>query len=193
VEREEAHVTSRSVNPKQYGRFLSEIFDEWVQRDVGKVFVQGFDSALASWLGLQVGVCVFQETCGTALVLEHNGDLYACDHFVNAQHRLGNILETPMVEMVNSPRQRKFGLDKRDMLPTCCRKCEVLFACQGECPRNRFVKTPDGKEGVNYLCEGYRMFFQHIDQPMRKMAEYLRQGRAAAEIMETNKGVETDR
>jgi uncharacterized protein len=119
-----------------------------------------------------------------SLVLEHNGDLYSCDHFVEPGHRLGNILEKPMVELVYSSRQRQFGLDKRDRLPAYCQACEVRFACQGECPRNRFIRTPIGNEkGLNYLCEGYRDFFQHIDLPMHRMADLLRQGRAAAEIM----------
>jgi uncharacterized protein len=177
-------VSKRSVGSRQYGLFLIDIFDEWLHRDVGTVFVQMFDSALASWCGLPANVCVFQETCGLSLVLEHNGDLYSCDHFVEPGHRLGNILEKPMLEMVTSVHQRQFGLAKRDRLPAYCRVCEVRFACQGECPRNRFIKTPGGEEdGLNYLCAGYRLFFQHIDQPMRRMADLLRLGLAPAEIM----------
>jgi uncharacterized protein len=177
-------VSGRSVESRQYGLFLIDIFDEWLQRDVGTVFVQIFDSALASWCGLPANVCVFQETCGLSLILEHNGDLYSCDHFVEPGYRLGNILEKPMLEMVTSVQQRQFGLAKRDRLPAYCRACEVRFACQGECPRNRFIKTPGGEEGgLNYLCAGHRLFFQHIDQPMRRMADLLRLGRAPAEIM----------
>jgi uncharacterized protein len=178
-------VSARSVEPEQYGQFLIDIFDDWVRHDVGSVFVQAFDSALASWYGVPASVCIFQETCGLALVLEHNGDLYSCDHFVESAYCLGNILETPMAELVSLPRQRQFGLDKRDRLPAVCRSCDVRFACHGECPRNRFLKTPDGREdGWNYLCAGYKLFFHHVDQPMRSMANFLRQGRVPAEIMQ---------
>jgi len=176
-------VTHRSVRPKQYGRFLIDVFEEWVRRDVGTVFVQIFDMALANWYGEPAGVCVFQETCGLALALEHNGDLYACDHYVEPDYRLGNILETPMVDLVASERQRRFGRDKRDSLPRYCRECDVRFACHGECPRNRIVKTPDGEPGLNYLCAGLKLFLHHVDRPMRLMANLLRQNRAPAEIM----------
>ncbi len=177
-------VSPRSVQPAAFGRFLVEVFDEWVMRDVGQIFVQTFDAALASWVGLPPSLCIFQETCGLSLVLEHNGDIYACDHFVDPAHRLGNILDTPLQALVNSSRQRRFGLEKRDRLPATCRTCNVRFACQGECPRNRFIKTPGEAEGLNYLCAGYQLFFRHIDAPMRRMAGLLRQGRAAAEIMQ---------
>jgi uncharacterized protein len=176
-------VTHRSVKPKQYGRFLIGVFEEWVRRDVGRVFVQMFDLALANWYGEPAGVCVFQETCGLAPALEHNGDLYACDHYVEPDYRLGNILETPMIELVASERQLEFGRDKRDTLPKYCRECDVRFACHGECPRNRFVKTPGGEPGLNYLCAGLKLFFHHVDRPMRMMADLLRQNRAPAEIM----------
>ena len=171
VEREGALVSQRSVKPEEYGRFLNAVFDEWLQRDVGRVFVQMFDSTLASWCSLPANVCVFQETCGLALALEHNGDLYSCDHFVEPGFRLGNILESSMVSMVNSARQRQFGLEKRELLPAICQSCDVRFACHGECPRNRFMRSPDGEEGLNYLCEGYQLFFRHVDGPMRRMAE----------------------
>jgi uncharacterized protein len=176
-------VTRRSVKPRQFGRFLIDIFEEWVRRDVGQVFVQIFDAALANWAGAPPGVCVFHETCGLALALEHNGDLYACDHFVEPDYRLGNILETPMSELVASDQQRRFGRAKRDTLPAHCRRCAVRFACHGGCPRNRFRKTPAGEPGLNYLCAGYKLFFQHVDRPMRIMADLLRQQRAPAEIM----------
>ena len=177
-----ALVTERSVGAEQFGRFLSAIFDEWVRRDVGKVFVQTFDVALGSWLG-QHNLCIVSPTCGNALALEHNGDLYSCDHFIEPDYRLGNILETPMAELVDSPRQRTFGRDKYDSLPKYCRECEVLFACYGECPRNRFISTPDGDPGLNYLCAGYKLFFSHIRKPMTVMANLLRQGRFADEVM----------
>jgi uncharacterized protein len=175
-------VTERSVKPEQYGRFLITIFDEWVRRDVGKVFVQSFDAALANWIG-QPSLCIFSPTCGKALALEHNGDVYACDHFVEPAFLLGNIQETHMLDLVSSDQQKKFGQDKYDKLPQYCRQCEVQFACYGECPRNRFIHTPDGEPGLNYLCAGYKLFFKHIDRPMRIMADLLRRGRYADEVM----------
>jgi uncharacterized protein len=175
-------VTERSVKPEQYGHFLIAIFDEWLRRDVGKVFVQSFDAALANWIG-QPSLCIFQPTCGNALALEHNGDLYSCDHFVEPAFLLGNIQESHLIELVASDQQRKFGQDKWDSLPKYCRECEVLFACYGECPRNRFIHTPDGEPGLNYLCAGYKLFFNHINRPMRIMAELLRRGRYADEVM----------
>jgi uncharacterized protein len=177
-------VTERSVKPQQFGTFLISIFDEWVRRDVGKVYVTTFDVALGSWLG-QHNLCIVAPTCGNSLVLEHNGDVYSCDHFVEPDYRLGNIEETPLATLVSSRRQREFGRAKYDTLPKYCRECPVLFACYGECPRNRFLRTPDGEEGLNYLCAGYKAFFTHIDRPMRKMAELVRQGRYADEIMGT--------
>ena len=176
-------VTDRSVTAEQWGRFLTTVFDEWVTRDVGRVFVQHFDAALASWAGAPPAVCIFSPTCGTALALEHNGDLYSCDHFVEPDYLLGNILDTPIIELVSSDAQRQFGLNKRDTLPQYCQECPVRFACHGECPKNRFVETPTGESGLNYLCAGYRAFFAHIDQPMRQMTALLRQGRAPAEVM----------
>ena len=176
-------VTGRSVRPERYGDFLIGVFDEWVRRDVGEVFVQIFDVSLANWVGESPGICVFSPTCGGALVMEHNGDVYSCDHFVEPNYLLGNIMETPMLELVTSHAQRKFGRDKLDALPTYCRECEVLFACHGTCPKNRFTKTPEGEPGLNYLCAGYKAFFKHIDRPMNIMAELLRRDRAPAEIM----------
>ncbi len=175
-------VTARSVTPEQWGRFLTSVFDEWVRHDVGRVFVQMFESALASWCKLPASMCIFAETCGNALALEHNGDLYSCDHYVEPEFRLGNIKEQHMVELVASEQQRAFGAAKRDTLPRYCRECEVRFACNGECPRNRFAVTPDGEPGLNYLCEGYKAFFTHVDAPMRIMADLLRHGRDAAEV-----------
>ena len=183
-------LTSRSITGKQYGDFLIAIFDEWVHRDVGRVFVQIFDTALGRWLGAPGGLCVFQETCGKALVMEHNGDLYSCDHFVEPRHLLGNILETPLIELVGSEQQLKFGLNKKASLPRYCRECPVLFACNGGCPKNRTDLTPDGEAGLNHLCKGYKAFFTHIDQPMRMMAGLLRQGHPAAEIMKIYYGKE---
>jgi uncharacterized protein len=175
-------VTGRTVRPEQYGEFLIAIFEEWVRRDVGKVFVQMFDVALASWVGMHT-LCVFSPTCGNALALEHNGDLYSCDHFVEPDYLLGNIRDTHLAELVASQRQRQFGQDKQDSLPAYCRDCEVRFACHGGCPKDRFITTPDGEPGLNYLCAGYKMFFHHIDGPMRGMADLIRRGRYADEIM----------
>ncbi len=177
-------VSTRSVKPDQFGTFLIDIFEEWVHHDVGRVFIQTFEAALASWCHLPASLCIFQEGCGSSLVLEHNGDLYACDHFVEPGYRLGNILEIPITQLVCSSQQRQFGLNKHERLPTACRECKVLFACHGECPRNRFVRSLDGKEeGLNYLCSGYKQFFQHVDRLMRFMSELLRQGRSPAEVM----------
>jgi len=176
-------VTERSVDPDAWGRFLTEIFDEWITRDVGTVFVRAFDDALAAWVGVPGGSCIVAETCGNALALEHNGDLYSCDHFVEPSYLLGNIRQTHLVELVASPRQRAFGDAKRDTLPRYCRECPVRFACHGECPKNRFITTPDGEPGLNYLCAGYRAFLTHADGPMRLMASLLRDGRFADEVM----------
>jgi serine-type anaerobic sulfatase-maturating enzyme len=176
-------VTGRSVSPEQFGRFLIDVFEEWVRRNVGEMYVQMFDVALANWFGEPPGLCIHSETCGLALALEHTGDLYCCDHFVEPAYRLGNIRETHMLELVSSPRQRQFGLDKRERLPRYCLDCDVRFACHGGCPKDRFVSTPDGDPGLNYLCAGYKAFFHHVDAPMRFMCEQLRRGGAPAEIM----------
>lgn len=175
-------VTERSVDPEAWGRFLITVFDEWVTHDVGEVFVSHFDAALASWLGVPPALCIFRETCGDALALEHNGDVYSCDHFVEPDHLLGNITTTHLVELVASPQQRRFGEAKRAGLPAHCRACEVRFACNGECPKNRFTLTPDGEPSLNYLCAGYKAFFGHIDGLMRAMADLLRAGRSASEV-----------
>ena len=142
-----------------------------------------FDVALANWYGEPGGLCVFQPTCGGALAMEHNGDVYSCDHFVEEGYKLGNITETPMAELVASPAQRKFGQDKLDTLPQFCLDCDVRFACHGACPKDRFIRTPDGEPGLNYLCGGYKAFFHHVDEPMRAMSALLRQGRAPSELM----------
>ncbi len=182
-ERESA-VTPWSVEAEQYGNFLCAIFDEWVRQDVGKAFVQLFDVALGNWMGLGSSLCVFAEKCGAAVAIEHNGDLYSCDHYVYPRWKLGNVMDQSLGAMVNSPRQVKFGNDKSDSLPQYCRKCEVRFACNGECPKHRFIQTPDGEWGLNYLCAGYKMFFNHIDPHMKTMASLLRNNEAPARIME---------
>jgi uncharacterized protein len=178
-------VSQRSVLPEQYGSFLCAIFDEWVRHDVGRIFVQTFEATLRNWLRMGAsGMCVFNETCGTGLALEHNGDLYSCDHFVEPDYLLGNIGEQHMIELVALPRQLKFGQDKRDALPCYCLACDVRFACHGECPKNRFIETPDGEPGLNYLCTGLRNFLHHVDFPMKVMAGLIRRGREAKEVME---------
>ena len=179
-----SHVTEWSVEAEQYGNFLCAIFDEWVRNDVGKRFVQLFDTALGNWLGLGSSLCVFAEKCGAALAIEHNGDLYSCDHYVYPQHQLGNVLNQSLGAMLNSPQQIKFGNDKLDALPKFCRECEVRFACNGECPKHRFIQTPDGEDGLNYLCPAYKMFFNHIDPHMKTMGRLLQNQRAPAEIMD---------
>jgi uncharacterized protein len=181
---EGSFVTDRTVAAKQYGRFLIDVFEEWVRRDVGEVYVQMFDVALANWVGEPPGLCVHSETCGSALALEHTGDLYSCDHFVEPRFRLGNIKEEHMLELVASQQQVQFGLDKRDTLPQYCLDCDVRFACHGGCPKDRFIQTPTGDPGLNFLCAGFKDFFHHVDGPMRIMGELLHQNRAPSEIVQ---------
>ena len=176
-------VTPESVDASQYGDFLCAIFNEWVRQDVGQVFVQLFDVALGNWMGLGSSLCVFAEKCGSALAIEHNGDLYSCDHYVYPQYRLGNILNQSLGAMAHSRQQSQFGQDKLASLPRYCRTCEVRFACHGECPKHRFLTTPGGEPGLNYLCPAYKQFFRHIDPYMNTMGQLLNEGRAAAEIM----------
>lgn len=180
----EEQVTPWSVPPDAFGAFLVDIFDEWVRQDVGKVFVQLFDVALGVWMGHPAGLCLFKENCGDAVALEHNGDVFSCDHFVYPRYRLGNILNKNLGELVRGPVQRAFGKQKSASLPDYCKRCDVRFACNGECPKNRFVLTPDGEPGLNYLCPAYKRFFHHIDPAMRGMAWLARHRRAPAEIME---------
>jgi uncharacterized protein len=176
-------VTLRSVNAEAYGLFLIEIFNEWVRRDIGQVYVQIFDVALGSWLGLPSGLCLFAPRCGSALALEHNGDLYSCDHFVEPKYRLGNIEEQGLSILAGLAAQQKFGADKHNTLPDTCLKCEVRFACHGGCPKNRIIQTPQGESGLNYLCASYLAFFRHIDQPMKFMANEIRNRRSPANVM----------
>ncbi len=176
-------VTERSVTADAVGRLPDGVFEEWVRRDVGETYVQMFDVALANWYGEPAGLCVHSATCGSALAMECNGDVYACDHFVEPGYLRGNIAERPLIELVGSPEQRQFGRDKLDRLPQYCLECDVRFACHGGCPKDRFITTPAGEPGLNYLCAGFKAFFHHVDAPMRRMCELLRDGHAPAEIM----------
>ena len=176
-------VSDLSVTAVGFGRFLIDVFEEWVRHDVGRVYVQMFDVALANWHGEPPSLCVHSRTCGNALALEHTGDVYSCDHFVEPNHLLGNINDKSLLTLVNLPQQRRFGQDKHDTLPRYCRECDVRFACHGGCPKDRFLDTPDGEPGLNYLCAGFQAFFRHIDWSMRHMSAQLRTGRAPADIM----------
>lgn len=172
-----------SVSPEQWGEFLCTIFDEWVKKDVGQYFIQLFDSTLANWAGVQPGVCSMARTCGHAGVMEFNGDVYSCDHFVFPEYKLGNIREKTLVEMMYSERQQQFGADKYDRLPRQCKQCRYLFACNGECPKNRFAVTADGEPGLNYLCKGYYRFFEHVAPYMDFMKNELDHQRSPANVM----------
>ncbi len=176
-------VTPWTVRTESYGRFLCSVFDEWVYHDVGKVYVQQFETTLGSVMGLPAALCVFSKTCGRALAIEHDGSFYSCDHFVYPEYKLGNIREQTMRQMVRSEPQLKFGLDKFDSLPRYCRRCEYLELCYGECPKNRFIQTPDGEEGLNYLCAGLKIYFAHVTPVLARMAKEIRAGREAAGVM----------
>jgi len=175
-------VTERSVGGKQYGQFLIDIFEEWVRSDVGKVYVQLFDVTLEAYTGRHL-LCIHAPTCGYGPALEHNGDLYSCDHYVEPKYKLGNIHETHMQTMVASPEQRKFGDDKRDTLTAQCKRCDVLPVCNGGCPKDRFSMSRDGEPGQNYLCSGLELFYKHTQPAMRNMIMLLQQRQAPAEIM----------
>lgn len=173
-----------SITPRQWGNFLCSIFDEWVRQDVGNYYIQLFDSTLANWVGEQPGICTLAKTCGHAGVMEFNGDVYSCDHFVFPQYKLGNIYSNTLAEMMYGERQQKFGQAKYTALPAQCKKCPYLFACNGECPKNRFCKTADGEPGLNYLCQGYYRFFDHAAPYMDFMKRELQANRAPANVME---------
>ena len=179
----EAELAPFSVSPEQWGNFLCAIFDEWVRKDVGKVFVQIFDSTLANWVGEQPGVCSMAKTCGHAGVMEFNGDVYSCDHFVFPEYKLGNIYNEPLASMMYSDKQLKFGADKFNKLPKQCRECDVLFACNGECPKNRFRYDKYGEWGLNYLCAGYYKYFKHVEPYMDFMKKELLAKRPPANVM----------
>jgi len=172
-----------SVESEQFGNFLIRIFDEWIRNDVGKFYVQIFDIALESWYGKQPSLCIFAETCGRALAIEHNGDLYSCDHYVFPENKLGNIMDSHISKMEESKQQHDFGINKLDTLPAYCKECEVRFICNGECPKNRFLNTPDGDTGLNYLCAGYKKFFNYIDPYMQFMVNELQEQKPPSKVM----------
>jgi len=178
-------VTHRSVGPEQYGRFMIDVFEEWVRHDIGTVHVQMFDTTLANFYGEPGGMCVHAETCGLQLAIEHTGDLYSCDHFVEPDYLLGNIEDKHMLELIVSPQQQKFGRDKFDTLTQYCLDCDVRFACNGGCPKDRFATSPYGEEGQHYLCPSYKDFFHHVTPAMQQMSAFLRAGRAPSELMAT--------
>ncbi len=188
----EASVSEWSVKPEDYGKFLITIFDEWVRNDVGRYFVQIFDVTLANWVGEKPGLCVFSESCGDAVVLEHNGDVYSCDHFVYPQYKLGNIRETSLRTLTQSANQYAFGKNKLVKLPNYCIKCDYRFACLGECPKHRFETTPDGEYGLNYLCSAYKEFFSHVHPYMQFMGDELAQKRPPSNVMHWAKKIKKE-
>ena len=175
-------VTKRSVGGKQYGQFLVDIFEEWVRHDVGQVYVQIFDVTLEAYFGRHL-LCIHAPTCGYGPALEYNGDVYSCDHFVEPRYKLGNIHETPLVQLVASAAQRKFGDDKRDLLTPQCQRCEVKHLCNGGCPKDRFMLSSDGDPGQNYLCAGLELFFKHTRPAMQTMGQLLQRNRPPSEVM----------
>jgi uncharacterized protein len=183
-----AAVTAQSVEAEAYGDFLVAIFDEWVRQDVGSVHVMNFEWALAAWCQLPPSVCLFAPRCGKAAIVEHDGSLYSCDHYMYPEYRLGNIREQDPAELLASPAQQAFGAAKEEALPDYCRSCDYLFACHGECPKNRFIDTPDGKPGLNYLCAGYKRYFRHLTPYLNAMAKLVAHGQPAELIMQAFHG-----
>ncbi len=177
-------IASWSVSAMGYGTFMTDIFDEWVVNDVGSCFVQAFDTTLALWAGVKPGLCSYSETCGDALIVEHNGDVYSCDHFVYPEFKLGNIMEDDLVSLYKSPKQFQFGINKRNTLPRYCLRCRYYFACRGECPKHRFLISETGESGLNALCEGYRHYFSHVEPYMDYMTYLLSRHKAPALVMD---------
>jgi uncharacterized protein len=177
-----AVITPWSVKALDYGTFLIGIFDEWVRKDVGDYFVVTFDCVLANWMRVPPPICVAAETCGHAGVVEYNGDVYSCDHYVFPEYKLGNIRQKNLNTMMGSPEQKRFGLNKRDSLPGYCKKCEYLDLCFGECPKNRIINSPDGEPGLNYLCAGFKKFYYHVEPYFDFMANELRNERAVSNV-----------
>lgn len=176
-----------SVSAKGYGQFMCDVFDEWVKYDVGRNFVQLFDVTLGNWCGVPPSLCAFGEVCGDGLVVEHNGDVYSCDHFVYPEYRLGNIVTDELAAMYRSSEQQTFGRDKRDALPMECKRCNYYFLCRGECPKHRFEYAKNGEPYMNVLCEGYKMFFRHTDPYMRYMKTLIEKGEPASKVMDWKK------
>ncbi|MFV2035339.1 MAG: anaerobic sulfatase maturase [Halocynthiibacter sp.] len=182
-------VTSWSVRPRAYGKFLTDLFDIWFRHDIGRIFVQFFDTQLGMWMGRGSSLCVFAENCGAGLAVEHDGSLYSCDHYVYPKYRLGNLTETPLRELVWSQKQREFGRDKTNGLTAQCKACSFRFACNGGCPKHRFAKAKDGEDGHNYFCESYTMFFRHAGLRMQRMARLVSLGRPASEAAQVARPV----
>ena len=180
---EGASIAPWSVDALAFGKFLTDIFDSWVLSDVGRYFVNIFDAALSCWCGVMPGTCAYAQTCGGNSIIEHNGDVYPCDHFVYSGYRLGNVAEDSLRTMMESGQQVRFGISKRNSLPYKCLKCRYLFACNGECPKHRFSRTESGETGLNALCEGYFKFYSHVAPYMDKMKELLSAGLAPAGVM----------
>lgn len=180
---ENAKVSEWSTEPLQFGKFLADVFNEWIKEDVGKVFVQMFDITLEAWVTGRTSLCIFNETCGNAVVMEHNGDVYSCDHYVFPEYKLGNILHNQFETLIYSEKQRSFGKDKKKSLTKFCAECEFKFACRGDCPKHRFDVSPDGEYGLSYLCSGYKYFFNHVEKYMNIMVEELNNGRSPANVM----------
>jgi len=172
----ESVVTEWSIDPDDWGYFLCKVWDEWYRRDLGKVFVNLFETAVAQWMGQPSQLCIYHEFCGKGVALEHDGSLYSCDHYVYPEYRLGNIMENSSSRLVFSEQQKQFGFDKFNTLPTLCRECNYLFACNGECPKNRLIRTPDGEAGLNYLCSGLLKFWKHIDPDAQDICKRMARG-----------------
>mgnify|MGYP003050096472 FL=1 len=183
ADKDEIPLSEASVAPEQWGYFLCAIFDEWVRKDVGKIFVEIFDCTLANWMGISPGICAYSKECGHAGVMEHNGDVYSCDHFVFPEYKLGNIRDHSLIDMLYGEQQQEFSRLKHSSLPRQCKECDMEFACHGECPKNRFMKDKYGDSGLNYLCLGYYHYYQHVAPYMDYMKQELMAQRPPSNIM----------
>lgn len=183
ADKDEISLSEASVAPEQWGYFLCAIFDEWVRKDVGKIFVEIFDCTLANWMGISPGICAYSKECGHAGVMEHNGDVYSCDHFVFPEYKLGNIRDHSLIDMLYGEQQQEFSRLKHSSLPRQCKECDMEFACHGECPKNRFMKDKYGDSGLNYLCPGYYHYYQHVAPYMDYMKQELMSQRPPSNIM----------
>lgn len=183
ADKDEISLSEASVAPEQWGYFLCAIFDEWVRKDVGKIFVEIFDCTLANWMGISPGICAYSKECGHAGVMEHNGDVYSCDHFVFPEYKLGNIRDHSLIDMLYGEQQQEFSHLKHSSLPRQCKECDMEFACHGECPKNRFMKDKYGDSGLNYLCPGYYHYYQHVAPYMDYMKQELMSQRPPSNIM----------